>query len=205
MRYPPDQRAKTRARILSAAADLLRGRGIDGTGIDQVMAAAGLTPGGFYTHFRSKEALIESAILAAAEKARLRWYEPLDHLRGRAWASRLIRTYLSQAHTDDRAGGCILPSLAVDVARATPASRRQFSRRLRGLFDHVAERIAQDAPAERSAIISAIALCVGGVVLARAVPERRFAREILSASRAGAAELLGLGRAASSERARKPK
>jgi AcrR family transcriptional regulator len=74
MRYPPDQRQKTRERILSAAADLLRGRGIAATGVDQIMAAAGLTAGGFYSHFRSKDALVADAIDAAAEKVRLRWY-----------------------------------------------------------------------------------------------------------------------------------
>lgn len=188
MRYPPDQRQKTRTRILSAAADLLRRRGITGTGVDQIMAAAGLTAGGFYSHFRSKDALIADAIDAAAEKARERWYSPFDHLRGKAWAERLIQTYLSPEHRDDLEGGCILPSLAGDVVRATPASRKQFARRLQGLFEHATAR----SEAERAPVIAAIALCVGAVVLSRVVPERQKAQEILAAARLGAAALLGL-------------
>jgi TetR/AcrR family transcriptional regulator, transcriptional repressor for nem operon len=188
VRYPPDQRQKTRARILSAAADLLRRRGIVATGVDEIMAAAGLTAGGFYTHFRSKDALVSDAIDAAAEKARERWYAPLEHLRGRAWAERLIQTYLSPEHRDDVEGGCILPSLAGDVARATPASRKQFARRLQGLFEHATAQ----CQGERGPVIAAIALCVGGIVLARAVPERQKAQEILAAARLGAAALLGL-------------
>jgi TetR/AcrR family transcriptional repressor of nem operon len=192
VRYPADQRQKTRARILSVAADLVRRRGIDATGVDQVMAAAGLTAGGFYSHFRSKDALIADAIGAAADKARERWYAPFDHLRGSAWAERLIVAYLSPSHREDVAGGCILPSLAADVARATPTSRKLFARRLQGLFEHAAARMAGDAAPDRAAIIAALALCVGGIVLSRVVPERRFAHEILGASRVGAARLLGL-------------
>jgi TetR/AcrR family transcriptional repressor of nem operon len=192
VRYPADQRQKTRARILSAAADLLRRRGIAATGVDHVMAAAGLTPGGFYTHFRSKDALIVDALDAAADKARERWYAPFDHLLGRAWAERLIQTYLSPEHRDDLEGGCVFPSLACDVARATPTSRKHLARRLQGLFEHVTTRIEGELGADRPAIIAAIAVCVGGVILSRLVPERRFAHEILAASRTGAAQLLGL-------------
>jgi TetR/AcrR family transcriptional repressor of nem operon len=197
MRYPPDQRQKTRERILSAAADLLRGRGIAGTGVDQIMAAAGLTAGAFYSHFRSKDALVADAIDAAAEKARQRWYTPFDHLRGKAWAERLIETYLSPEHRDDLEGGCILPSLAGDVARASPASRKQFARRLQGLFDHAVAR----SQGERAPVIAAIALCVGGIALSRVVPERQKAQEILAAARLGAAVLLGLD---PGERSEKP-
>lgn len=197
MRYPPDQRQKTRERILSAAADLLRRRGIAGTGVDQIMAAAGLTAGGFYSHFRSKDALVADAIDAAAEKARERWYTPFDHLRGKAWAERLIQTYLSPEHRDDLEGGCILPSLAGDVARATPASRKQFARRLQGLFEHAMAR----SQGERGPVIAAIALCVGGIALSRVVTERRQAQEILAAARLGAAVLLGLD---PGERSEKP-
>jgi TetR/AcrR family transcriptional regulator, transcriptional repressor for nem operon len=192
VRYPPDQRLKTRERILSAAADLLRRRGIAATGVDHVMAAAGLTAGGFYTHFRSKDALITDAIETAADKARERWYSPFDHLRGEAWAERLIQTYLSPEHRDDLDGGCILPSLACDVTRSTPTSRKHFARRLQGLFVHATARSQGEIAPERPAIIAAIALCVGGIVLSRVVPERRFAHEILEAARLGAAQLLGL-------------
>jgi TetR/AcrR family transcriptional repressor of nem operon len=204
VRYPADQREKTRARILSAAADVLRERGLVATGVDHVMAAAGLTAGGFYTYFRSKDALIGDAIAAAADKARERWYSPIDHLRGKAWAERLIQTYLSPEHRDDMENGCILPSLACDVARATPTSRKQFGSRLEALFAHAQARTEGELAPDRPALIAAIALCVGGIVLSRAVPEPQLASEILEASRKGARQLLGLEPSTCSERSDKP-
>src|SRR6187402_1324858 len=116
MRYPPGHRERSRARILRAAAELFRGQGIDATGVDRVMARAGFTAGGFYAHFRSKERLVADAVDVAAEASRQRWYGRFDALRGRAWAQALIQTYLSDEHRDDRAHGCILPSLSAEIA-----------------------------------------------------------------------------------------
>lgn len=191
MRYSPDHRRQTRERILGAAADLFRRDGIAGTGVDAVMAAAGLTPGGFYSHFRSKEALVTEAVDAAAARARERWYGRVDHLSGRAWARALLRLYLSEPHRDDRARGCILPSLSGDVARSTRPTRRHFEARLRGLLEHFSARIQGALPAERADVIGAVALAVGGVVLSRAVLDRELSTEILRASRRSADHLLG--------------
>lgn len=191
MRYSPGRRKQTRARILGAAADLFRRDGIDATGVDAVMAAAGLTPGGFYAHFRSKQALVAEAVDTAADRARERWYGQVDHLSGRAWARALLRLYLSEPHRDDRAQGCILPSLSVDVSRSTRPARRHFEARVRGLIEHFAARIEGALPAERADVIGAVALAMGGVVLSRAVLDRKLSAEILGASRRSADRLLG--------------
>src|SRR5687767_2149684 len=89
MRYPRDRKIKTRAQILAAAATLLRSRGIDGTGVDAVMSAVGLTAGGFYAHFRSKDELVADAIEAAGAQAARRWHGGLEALEGRAYARAL--------------------------------------------------------------------------------------------------------------------
>lgn len=191
MRYSPGHRKQTRERILGAAADLFRRDGIAATGVDAVMAAAGLTPGGFYSYFRSKEALVTEAVDTAAALARERWYGQVEHLSGRAWARALIRLYLSEPHRDDREHGCILPSLSGDVARSSRPTRRHFEARLRGVLDHFSARIEGSLPAERADVIGALALAVGGVVLSRAVLDRQLSAEILSASRSSADQLLG--------------
>jgi TetR/AcrR family transcriptional repressor of nem operon len=192
MRYPPDHKAKTRAQILTAAAHLFRKRGIEPTGVDGVMSAVGLTAGGFYAHFPSKDALLAEAIDTAGERSYARWFSGFEQRRGRAFARELVARYLSSEHRDERAEGCLLPALGAEMARQSRPSRRRFQRRVEGMFCLVQERTSELA-LPRDRVIAAIALSVGAVVLARAVVDRRFSDEILAASRRGAARLLGLG------------
>lgn len=189
MRYPPSRKHESRERILSAAADLFRRRGLDATGVDAVMAAAGLTAGGFYAHFRSKDALIAAAVGKAGEKAHARWIVPFDGLRGRAWSRAFLASYLSEAHRDDRESGCTLPSLSADVARSNVSARRTVEARLRGLFALVTERSGTPARG-REQVLGAVALCVGGLLLSRVVVDRKLSAEILGACRRGAERLL---------------
>jgi TetR/AcrR family transcriptional repressor of nem operon len=196
MRYPPDHKAKTRAQILTAAAQLFRKRGIEPTGVDGVMSAVGLTAGGFYSHFRSKDALVAEAIDTAGDRSYARWFSGFDHLRGRAFARAMLTRYLSAEHRDDRAEGCLLPTLGPEMARESRPSRRRFERRLEGMIAHVGERTSELALG-RDRLIAAIALSVGALVLSRAVVDRRLSDDILTASRRHALRLLGIsGRAA---------
>lgn len=192
MRYPSGHREQTHARILRAASELFRAQGIAATGVDRVMARAGLTAGAFYAHFPSKGALVASAVDAAAEASRERWYGRFDELRGEAWARAFVETYLSKAHRDDRSGGCILPSLGAEVGHAGRPARLRFERRLRGMLDFVEARTRGELSAERPDVIAAIATCVGGLLLARAVPSSELSSAILESTEAGAKRLLGL-------------
>jgi TetR/AcrR family transcriptional regulator, transcriptional repressor for nem operon len=203
VRYPADHKQKSHERILSAAADLFRRRGIAATGVDSVMAAAGLTAGGFYGHFPSKAALVAAAVSKAGQKAHARWIVPFDGLRGRAWSRAFVRRYLSEEHRDDRVSGCSLPSLAADVARSGVPARRQLELRLAGLFALIGERTGARTAHEREQAIAAVALCVGGLVLSRAVVAQGLSREILAACRAGAERLLEPQPAKSPRTARK--
>lgn len=201
MRYPASRKQQSRERILSAAADLFRRRGLDATGVDAVMAAAGLTAGGFYAHFRSKDALVAAAVAKAGEKAHARWIVPFDALRGRAWSRAFVERYLSEEHRDDRESGCTLPALSGDVARSSVVARRHVEARLIGLFELIAER-SGEAMVPREQVLGAVALCVGGLLLSRVVVERKLSKEILRACRAGAELLL---EPESAERGRKKK
>lgn len=192
MRYAADKKARTRTRILAAAADLLRSRGIQGTGIDSVMAAAGLTAGGFYAHFRSKDVLVAEAVETAGKKAYARWYAPLDALRGRAWAREFLRVYLSPEHRDAVSSGCILPSLGAEMPRANKAARKRFERTLQGMLASMSERTGQELALARGDLVAAVALSAGALLLARAVDDAHFSEEILEASRQAAERLLTL-------------
>lgn len=198
MRYGPGHKEQSRERILRAAADLFRRRGIAATGVDAVMAAAGLTPGGFYAHFRSKDALIAAAVATAGARARERWLAPYAALTGTAWAQSFVEHYLSEEHRDDRATGCFVPSLAAEVARTGPAPRRNFELGLRGFFELVESRTG-DAD-DRGRALGAVALCVGGVLLARVVLDRELSREILEACRTSALGLLDADKGPASPR-----
>jgi TetR/AcrR family transcriptional repressor of nem operon len=192
VRYPPDRKSKTRERILDAAANLIRRQGIEETGVDEVMKAAGLTAGGFYSHFRSKDALVTDAVDRAGQMSFRHWFAGLDELYGREFARELIDRYLSPEHREDREHGCILPTLGSDMARARKPTRQRFERRLAGLLELIeAHTQGASAPA-REAIVATVALSIGGVVLSRAVNDRAFSDEILRASRSGAHSLLGL-------------
>jgi TetR/AcrR family transcriptional repressor of nem operon len=192
VRYPPQHKAESRAKIVGAAADLFRRGGIAGTGVDAVMERAGLTAGAFYAHFASKRALVRDAVALAGQKSSEKWFERFEDQRGQAWVRALFDTYLGPAHRRDVAGGCILPSLGAEVGRQPVEVRRHFSRRLSGMLDLVEARANADLPVERERVIAAVALAVGAVVLSRAVPEAAFQNEISKAARRGAEALVGL-------------
>lgn len=192
MRYPPDRKSKTRERILDAAANLIRRQGIEETGVDDVMKAAGLTAGGFYSHFRSKDALVTDAVDRAGQRSFQHWFSGLEALSGPAFSRELVARYLSPEHRGDREHGCILPTLGSDMARAKRPTRRRFERRLEGLLDLIAAHTQGASGPDREAILATVALSIGGVVLSRAVNDRAFSDEILKASRSGAHALLGL-------------
>ena len=192
MRYPAGHKQQSRERILNAAADLFRRRGIAATGLDSVMGAAGLTAGAFYVHFRSKDALIAAAVAKAGERAQERWLTPLEGLAGRAWARAFLARYLSEEHRDDLESGCSVPSLASEIVRSGTPARRPFEQRLRGFFDLVAAHTGAGDAAGRERAVAAIALSVGGVLLSRVVLDRKLSSEILTACRTGAERLLEL-------------
>jgi TetR/AcrR family transcriptional repressor of nem operon len=192
VRYPPGHREKSRARILRAAAELFRREGIAATGVDRVMARAGLTAGAFYAHFPSKNALVTQAVEAGAIASQERWFGRFADLRGRAWAEALLETYLSGEHRDDRTSGCILPSLGGEIGRCRRPSRLRFERRVRAMLDVIEARTHDELSADRGAIVAALAACVGGLLLSRALVTPALSREILEGARLGAKRLLGL-------------
>src|SRR6266566_5816567 len=120
MRKSRIEAAKTRERIVSAAAAEFRQHGIAATGLADLMAAAGLTHGGFYRHFESKDQLVAEACAAATESAMATFFSnksPKNGLKGR------VAQYLSPAHRDDPSAGCPLAALGSEISRCDEKTR----------------------------------------------------------------------------------
>jgi TetR/AcrR family transcriptional repressor of nem operon len=170
-----EQSRQNRHRVVEVASALFRERELHGVGVAEIMAAAGLTHGGFYGHFTSKDALAVEAFDAALGE---------EH-RGKLDA--LIANYLSLGHINAPAKGCPLAALANDVAREPLGSpiRSRFSEGV----EHLVERLADLTPRTSNArrrrkSLANLATLVGGVVLARAVGDASLAQELAGAARA---------------------
>ncbi len=197
MRYPPGHKQRTHQRILDTAARLFRKRGYAATGVDAVMTSAGLTAGGFYAHFRSKQALLAEALELAFQRSRDHWRSRLQGREGPAWVRAHITSYLSQEHRDAAEHGCPMPALGAEIARLSPTSREIFEQHLSRLVAALGSKLDPRSP-DATPAIPAVALCVGGLLLARAVKDRALSNRILDECRAAALQQIettaGLGR-----------
>lgn len=188
MRYSAGHKQQTSERILREAGRLFRKRGYAATGVDAVMASADLTAGAFYAHFDSKENLLAEALDTIFCNAKNDRPEPLNQLRGREWLRAFAAFYLSAEHRDAAERGCPMPALAAEVARVGAKPRAVFEQHLRRVFDSIAEQFDGEHP-DRERAIRTMALCVGGIVLARAVSDGELSDEILRACREGVIEV----------------
>ena len=180
MSYSPEHKLRTRKRILDSALRLFRVHGYGGVGIDAVMADAGLTRGGFYAHFASKEDLFLETTREAPERLGVRISRDTDGrlLVPEGFAKWFFDFYFSREHRDGVATGCGMPPLAAEVSRADDEVRSAFTSNLGELID----ALTREAPGEdRCRTLAALALGVGSVVLARAVNDEEFGYAILSA------------------------
>lgn len=154
--------AAHREAIVAAAGRLFRARGVERVGVAEVTREAGLTHGGFYGHFASKEALAAEAIAAAFAESRQR----IATLAPEAW----VKAYLSRSHRDAPESGCPLPALAAEAARGDESLGRAFAEGLAALVEALADRLG-DGPVggRRAAANELVALMVGGQSLARSL------------------------------------
>jgi len=174
MGHSQADKAASHDAILEVAAKRFRELGIDGIGVADVMREAGLTVGGFYKHFESREELVAEA-LAAAFKDLDVWEDNADDL------AASIRGYLSTQHRDNPGSGCAMGALLGDVGRGSEAIRDIYTKRITRNLEFFQERMADQQPAERRAKALAI-LCsmLGAIGLSRAVNNPVLSNEILS-------------------------
>ncbi|KQV37798.1 TetR/AcrR family transcriptional regulator [Massilia sp. Root335] len=178
MRYTSNHKAETRQRIIGEAARRFRKDGIEGTGLVPLMKALGLTHGGFYAHFESKDALVQASLEAAAEQTLERWQAPPA---ADPPARAVIDHYLSAQHRDEPGEGCPLPTLAAELGlRGQPsATADAMVARMTALL---ADCNLAAAPGDEGLV--ALAAMVGALTLARAVSDRAASDNILAAVRA---------------------
>src|SRR5882757_8350579 len=133
MRYPAGHKEKTRTKILRAAGKVFRRVGYHAAGVDKVMEEAGLTAGGFYARFESKEALLAEVLTPAAAEAGVPLDKDLEGVDGRARLEAFIESYLSQSHLHRTDSGCPLPALVSEVARSSGPVKASFEAIVRDL------------------------------------------------------------------------
>jgi TetR/AcrR family transcriptional regulator, transcriptional repressor for nem operon len=176
--------ARTRQQVLDAAAALFRARGVHGVSITEVMAAAGLTHGGFYKHFSSKEELcaaaIEHASRGTAAELRKRMTAP--------GAAAFAKAYLSKLHRASPDKGCVVAALAGDAVHAAPEPRAAFGDAVRELAALIQDQLGPARPAVRRRALANLATAVGAMILSRAVADGALSDELLEAAAAQMSE-----------------
>lgn len=163
------RRAATRARILDAAAAAFRAHGYAATGVDAVMAAAGLTHGGFYAHFASKRELLAATITHTTAGNQL--FQRVAELHGEDFVTTAITAYLSRWHRDHPEEGCMIPTLGAELPRLDADMGAAMGRPVQGLCARLAAELPAPAETRQERAQALIALLVGGVVTARTLPD----------------------------------
>jgi TetR/AcrR family transcriptional repressor of nem operon len=175
MKVSREQMAENRRRILDEASRLFRAKGFDAVSVAEVMKAAGLTHGGFYGHFTSKDDLIAQTLAHVLA---------VDAGGGGDFRA-YVEAYLSPRHRDNAAGGCPTACLVADIRHQTAAARAAMTEGLRSQIDRASAALPGVGPADRRrAAIGSWAAMVGAVILARAIDDPALSDEILEQTRA---------------------
>jgi TetR/AcrR family transcriptional repressor of nem operon len=181
MRVSRQQAAENRERILDVATRLFRERGIDGIGLDDIMKAAGLTHGGFYGHFKSKEDLVAQACSRAVARMRQNWTNVVEQSTGDPLEA-LAATYLTPKHRDGAGRGCPMAALGPEVARQSHTVRAAFTDELRPFLQYLTSIVRGNSNTRRrQKALAAYASLVGALVVSRAVDDPALSDEVLAA------------------------
>src|SRR6204780_2719127 len=184
MRYSREHKLETHARIVKKASVRLREKGAHGIGVADLMKEAGLTHGGFYAHFDSREALVIEAFADAMDRSTERWRKIAEQTPPERRLAPIVESYLTTIHRDDPGHGCAVPTLGADIARESPKTRKAFAAKLEQMIDMLAAQVPElPRKAARKQAMAAIATMMGTLVLARIAGTGEFSEEILAAGR----------------------
>lgn len=184
MRYSGTHKQETRERVLAIAARALRGKGPERLGVSEVMAEAGLTHGGFYAHFKSKDDLLAAAVEEAFKDGRALWFRATRDHPGIEGLARYIDLYVSESHRDRLDTGCPIAALGGDFARVDSAAGKVFRENLERLLAAIAERLPGDDAEARATLSSSLfAEMMGAVLVARALGDQPASTRTLDAAR----------------------
>lgn len=190
-------KARTRQRILDEAARVMRECGTESIGVASLMKRVGLTHGGFYAHFDSREALVQAVIAEmftdSAQRMQPLWQQsdPAERL------NTLIDYYLSETHRDSPAEGCPMPALVSEVGHLSDEAKAIFTQGVASMLQRLSELLAELGQREAEALASSLlAEMVGALALARACPDKALSATMLARSRQALKRRTGLERAA---------
>jgi TetR/AcrR family transcriptional repressor of nem operon len=201
MRYSREHKQETHDRIVRKASVRLREKGAHGVGVADLMKEAGLTHGGFYAHFDSRDALVIEAFSYAMDRSMEHWRKSAERIPLDKRLAMIVDTYLSPLHRDDPGHGCAVPTLGAEIARESPKTRKAFAAKLEQMIDMIAEQIPDaSSKTARKQAAAMLATMMGTLVLSRIAGSGEVSDEILAAGREAA-----LGRAPQAKAAtRKP-
>ena len=189
MRYSPEHKQETHDRIVKKASVRLREKGAHGIGVADLMKEAGLTHGGFYAHFDSREALVIEAFGYAMDRSMEHWRKITDEVSPDKRLAMIAEAYLSALHRDNPGHGCSIPALGAEIARESPKARKAFA----GKLDEMIEVLADNIPnmprkAARKQAVATLATMAGTMLLARIAGSSELSDEVLKVGRDSALE-----------------
>ncbi len=187
MRYSREHKQETHARIVRKASVRLREKGAHGVGVADLMKEAGLTHGGFYAHFDSREALVIEAFAYAMDRSMEHWRKAVEQMPPDKRLAMIVDNYLTPVHRDDPGHGCAVPTLGAEIARESPKTRKAFAAKLEQMLDMMAEQVPDaSGKAARKRAATTLATMIGTLVLSRIAGTSEFSDEILAAGREAA-------------------
>jgi TetR/AcrR family transcriptional repressor of nem operon len=201
MRYSREHKLETHARIVKKASVRIREKGAHGIGVADLMKDAGLTHGGFYAHFDSREALVIEAFAYAMDRSTERWRKLAETTPPDQRMATIVETYLTPLHRDDPGHGCAVTALGAEIARESPKTRKAFAAKLEQMVDMLAEQMPEvPRKAARKQALATLSTMVGALVLSRIAGSGEFSDDILAAGRDAA-----LSRPAPAKSVKKPR
>ncbi|RZI41971.1 TetR/AcrR family transcriptional regulator [Herbaspirillum sp. HC18] len=187
MRYSATHKAETRQHLLKTTGSLAKKNGFANTGVDALMAAAGLTSGAFYNHFGSKTELFSELIKQELEHSLTMIADDADGDSTDEWIARQLKRYLTWKHVQSPDSGCAVPSLAAEIARADKPTKKTFEDAMKRVHAVWAAQLKDD-----KAAWAAITQLVGAILIARAMASEKTGKEVLDANKAVLESMLSL-------------
>jgi TetR/AcrR family transcriptional repressor of nem operon len=193
MRYSDTHRSETHAKLVRLAGRALRAKGPEGLAVAELMQAAGLTHGGFYAHFKSKDALLLEALECVFQESKRTFQRATDGLAPREALARYIDLYVSPAHRDNRSRECPIVALNSDLPRQSKKFRATFDSGLRALLNRLTDLIKAAGIGDSEALASSVqSAMAGAVAVSRTLSDGGLSDELLKSARASIKAQLGL-------------
>jgi TetR/AcrR family transcriptional regulator, transcriptional repressor for nem operon len=188
MPYSHEHREPVREKVVQSARLLFNRHGFNGVSIDQIMADAGLTRGGFYSYFKNKTELYAEAVTRVVCEIANQDHRDMN-LAPPEFAAQVVRDYLSRKTFEDIDGSCPMIALPSDISHMDPRIREAFETALKMMLDVFQGGLGREPRETRQKALAISALCVGGMVLARSIEDRVLAHELREAAMAAALAL----------------